>query len=76
MDVALDNSDFTGLYLETDLDWTMLKAETLKPADFTDNVAHLTYHTQEKLRLFPRYRLRQVETEQTTEETLKYLTLK
>lgn len=43
MDVALDNSDFTGLYLETDLDWTMLKAETLKPADFTDNVAHLTY---------------------------------
>lgn len=41
-DVKIENTDFAGMYWETDLDWTQIKSGTLTPGEFTDQVAHVT----------------------------------
>lgn len=41
-DVAIDNDNFTGIWLETDFNWTSFKTVTLKPEDFTNGIAHVT----------------------------------
>lgn len=40
-DVAVDNNDFTGVWLETDMNWVSFKTVTLAPEDFTNGIAHV-----------------------------------
>ena len=39
-DVTVENTDFTGIYLETDFNWSTVKADSLTPADFSNNTVH------------------------------------
>lgn len=41
-DLAVDNLEFTKMYLETDLDWVMMGSRNMKQEDLVDNVAHIT----------------------------------
>lgn len=40
-DVTLDNTAFTGMYLEVDFDWASIKSFNLTPDEFDDNVMHV-----------------------------------
>ena len=42
-DVTVENTDFTGIYLETDFNWNEVGVSSLTTADFTANTAHITH---------------------------------
>ena len=41
IDVAVDNDDFTGIWIESDFNWIGFKTKTLTPDDFENGIAHL-----------------------------------
>lgn len=40
-DVAVENTDFTGIYWETDFNWTRIHSKTLVPGDFSNHQTHV-----------------------------------